>query len=158
VLRYVVSLIVTALILIYFFYPRGDDTGEIEKMFNEMTVAAGKKDLDTVTGHFSIEYKDEYGAGYPAVKKIIGNVFEKYDRIDASYSELRVVFRKNEYGEKEASANCDVRVTGYIAGVPYHLIGSADTPDNITVTLEKSALSGWKITSVEGLDTKDSGY
>jgi hypothetical protein len=157
VLKYVV-LIILALVLIYFFYPRGDDTREIEKIFNEITDAAGKKDLDAITEHFSIQYKDEYGAGYPAVKKIIGNVFEKYDDIDASYQALRVIFSKNEYGEKEASANCSVVVTGYKSGVPYHLVGSADMSDNITVTLKKSGLGGWKITEVEGLDTGDSDY
>jgi hypothetical protein len=156
--RYLILLIVLAVVLIYFFYPRGDDTREIEAMFNKITDAAGKKDPDAITKYFSVQYRDEYGAGYPAVKKIIGSVLEKYDRVDASYSELQVVFRKNEYGEKEASANCNILVTGYKSGVPYHLVGTADSPGNITVTLKKSGLGGWKITGVEGLDAANSDY
>lgn len=157
-LRYVVPLIVAAVILIYFFYPRGDDTREMEKIFNEITDAARKKDLNAITEHFSIQYKDESGAGYTAVKKIIGNVLDKYDRIDVTYSELHVVTRNNEHGEKEASANCNVLVTGYKSGVPYQLVGSVDSSDNITVTLKKSGLGGWKITEVAGIDAADSEY
>jgi hypothetical protein len=86
---------------------------------------------------------------------IITKALEKYDRIQASYSGLSAVFSENEYGEKEAAANVDVLVTEFKSGVPYKLIGSEGSPDNITVTLKKSGISGWKITGVEGLDTPD---
>lgn len=155
--KYILLLIILTVALIYFFFPRGDDAGRIEAVFNEIRDAAGKKDAEGVTGHFSLQYKDEYGAGYPVVKSIISKAFEKYDGIQASYSGLTAVFSENEYGEKEAAANVDVLVTGFKSGVPYNLIGSEGSPDNITVTLKKSGISGWKITGVEGLDTPD-GY
>lgn len=153
--KYILLLIALAIVLIYLFFPRGDDAGQIEAVFNEISDAAGKKDAEGVTGHFSLQYKDEYGAGYPVVKSIITKAFERYDSIQASYSGLSAVFSENEYGEKEAAANVDVLVTGFKSGVPYKLIGSEGSPDNITVTLKKSGISGWKITGVEGLDTPD---
>lgn len=150
-MRYLLIFIAAA-ILIYFFFPRGEDAGEIESLFNEIKGAAEKKDTEGVTGHFSLQYKDEYGAGYPVVKNIIAKVFERYDRIEASYSGLSAVFGENEHGDKEAAVNTDVLVTGFKSGIPYALIGSGGSPDNVTVTLVKSGLGVWKITGVEGLD------
>lgn len=151
--KYILLLIALAVVLIYFFFPRGDDAGQIEIVFNEIRDAAEKKDAEGVTEHFSLQYKDEYGAGYPVVKSIITKAFQEYDDIQASYSALSAVFGENEYGEKEAVANVDVLVTGFKSGIPYTLIGSGGSPDNITVTLKKSGISGWKITGVEGLGT-----
>lgn len=156
--RYIIPLIILAAILTYFFFPRGDDTREIESVFNEVIEAAGRKEPDAISEHFSIQYKDGYGAGYPVVKNIIRSAFEKYDSIEASYSDISVAFSENEYGEKEAAANLDVVVTGLKSGIPYKLIGSEDAPDNITVTLKKSGLGGWKIMGVEGIDTTESDY
>jgi hypothetical protein len=153
--KYLLILIALAAVLVYFFFPRGDDAGEIEAVLNEMRDAAGKKDLDGVTEHFSLQYKDEYGAGYPVVKNVITRAFEKYDIIEVSYSNLTAVFSENEYGDKEAAANLDVLVTGYSSGLPYMLIGSEGSPDNVTVTLKKSGIGGWKITDVEGVDNPD---
>jgi hypothetical protein len=155
--KYLLLLIAAALILLYLFFPRGDDPREIESVFNELRDAAEKKDTDGVTEHFSLHYKDEYGASYHVVKNVIGNAFRKYDGIRVSYSGLSVLFSENESGEKEAAANLDVIVTGRSSGMFYDLIGSEGSPDNITVTLKKSGLGGWKITRVEGLDEQE-GY
>ncbi len=40
--------------------------------------------------------------------------------------------------------------------MPHDLIGSEGSPDNVTVTLKKSGLGGWKITGVEGIDAQES--
>jgi hypothetical protein len=154
--KYLLLLIAAALVLLYLFFPRGDDPREIESVFGDMRNAAEKKDADGVAEHFSLQYKDEYGATYPVVKKVIGNVFLKYDSVRVSYSGLSVVFSENESGEKEAAANLDVTITGYLSGMPHDLIGSESSPDNVTVTLKKSGLGGWKITGVEGLDAQES--
>ncbi len=98
--RYLLILIALAAVLIYFFFPRGDDAGEIEAVFNEMRDAAGKKDIDGVTGHFSLQYKDEYGAGYPVVKNVIAKAFGKYDRIEAAHSGLSAVFSETSTARK----------------------------------------------------------
>lgn len=149
-------LIAVTLVLLYLFYPRGDDPREIESVFNEMIDAAGKNDADGITEYFSLQYKDEYGASYPVVKNVIENTFRKYDSIRVSYSGLSVIFSENESGEKETAANFDVIATGQSSGMSYDLIGSEGSPDNVTVTLKKSALGGWKVTGVQGLDEQDS--
>jgi len=156
VYRYLLLLIAVTLVLLYIFYPRGDDPREIESVFNEMIDAAGKNDTDGIAEHFSLQYKDEYRASYPVVKNVIENAFRKYDNVRVSYSGLSVIFSENESGEKEAAANFDVTVTGQSSGMSYDLIGSEGSPDNVTVTLKKSALNGWKVTGVQGLDEQDS--
>ena len=154
--RYLVLLVAAALVLIYFFYPRGDDPKEIQAVFDQMRDAAVNKDAEAEARYFSIQYKDEYGASYPVVKNVIENVFRKYDEIQVSYSGLSVVFSKTESGEKEAAANLDLLITGQTSGMSHDLIGSEGSPDNITVTLRKSELGGWKIVSVEGIQEQDS--
>lgn len=154
--RYLLLLIVFALVLLFIFYPRADDPREIEAVFNEMKDAAEKGDTNGIIEHFSIQYKDEYGATYHVVKNVIENAFRNYDDVSVSYSDLSVVFSEDDSGEKEASAGLDVIVTGRSSGMSRDLIGSEESPDNIIVTLEKSGLGGWKITGVEGLDERDS--
>ncbi len=156
--RYIIPLIIVVVLLVYFFYPAGDDTSEIESVFDDMIESAEKRDLEGITEHFSIHYKDEYGATYPAVKNIIENMLEKFDTIEASYSDLSVSINENEYGEKEAAANLDVIATGIKSVVPHSLIGNDESPENVTVILKKSTLGGWKIIEVEGLDTAKKGY
>lgn len=145
-------------LLIYFFYPGGDDTAEIEAVFNDIIESAERKDQNGITEYFSLHYKDEYGATYPAVKNIIKKAFEKFDSFDISYSDLSVSINENADGEKEAAANLDAIVTGTKSGVPHSLIGSDESSENVTVILRKSALGGWKIIEVQGLDSADHGY
>lgn len=154
--RYLLILIVVALVILFIYFPRGDDPEEIEAVFDEMKEAAENKDADAAAEYFSLQYKDEYGATYHVLKKVIENTFRKYDSIRVSYSGLSVIFSENESGDKEASANLDVIVTGQSSGMSRDLIGSEESPDNITVTLEKSGLGGWKIMGVEGIDERDS--
>ena len=156
--RYVIPLIIIIVLLIYFYFPGGDDTTEIEAAFNSMIESAGEKNLEGVTEHFSIHYKDGYGVTYPVVKNIIQYAFEKYDGFQASYSNLSATIGENENGDKEAAANLDLIVKGIKSGNTQNLIGNDASPDNITVTLKKSSFGGWKITEIEGLETGDYGY
>lgn len=156
--RYIIPLIIIIALLIYFFYPGGVDTSEIESVLNGMKDSAEHNDPGEITEQFSINYRDEYGATYPVVKKIIKEAFERYDGIEPSYSGLSVSVSENEEGDMEAAANMDVSVRGIKSGAPRYLIGTADSPDNITVTLKKSPLGGWKIMKVEGIDKADGLY
>lgn len=156
--RYVIPLIIIVALIIYFYFPGGDDTSEIEAVFNSIIESAGEKNLEGVTEHFSIHYKDEHGATYPFVKKIIQNAFEKYDGLQGSYSDLSATIGENENGEKEAAANLDIIVKGINSGESHNLIGSDGSPENITVMLKKSSFGGWKITEIEGLETADYNY
>ncbi len=150
--KYIVLIIIMLGILVYFFLQSGDDPSEIEAVFNEVIDSGRKKDLDGVMEHFSINYRDDYGATYPIVKNVVKNFFERFDGFEADYSNLAVSINESEDGEKEAVANLDAWVSGIRNGIPVPLLGDEDTSQNITVTLVKSKLGGWKIVKVEGIE------
>ena len=156
--RYVIPLLIIVVLLVYFYFPGGDDTSEIEAVFNSIIESAGEKNLEGITEHFSIHYKDEHGATYPVVKNIIIKAFDEFDGFQASYSGLSATIGENENGEKEAAANLDIIIKGIKSGERQNLIGSDQSPENITVMLKKSSFGGWKIMEIEGLDTGDYGY
>ena len=152
-MKYIIPLVILGVLLIYFIYTGGDETSEIEAVFNEIIDSGRNKDLEGVTEHFSLYYKDEYGVSYPVVKNIVSNTFERFDSLDGGYGNVSVSLGEDENGEKLAYANVDVKVTGIEGGIPHTLLGTEDTPDNITVTLKKSTFRGWKIIKIEGIDS-----
>ena len=153
--KYLVLAIVILGLFIYLFLWSGDDPSEIGAVFNDVIEAGKKKDLDGMMDHFSINYRDDYGATYPIVKNVVKNFFERFDGFDADYSSLAVSINDSENGEKEAVANLDVWVSGIRNGIPVPLLGDEDTPQNVTVTLVKSKFGGWKIVKVEGVEAEE---
>ena len=153
--KYIVLAIIILGLFTYLFLSSGDDPSEIGVLFNEMIEVGKKKDLDGVMEHFSINYRDDYGATYPVVKNVVKNFFERFDGFEADYSNLAVSINESEDGEKKAVANLDVQVSGIRNGIPVQLLGDEDTPQNITVTLVKSKLRGWKIVKVEGIEDEE---
>ncbi|HEX3033596.1 MAG TPA: hypothetical protein VHT73_00480 [Thermodesulfobacteriota bacterium] len=153
--KYIVLTIIILGILIYSFLQSGDDPSEIEAVFNEVIDSGKKKDLGGVMEHFSINYRDDYGITYPVVKNIVKNFFKRFDGFEADYSNLVVSINENEEGEKQAVANLDVQVSGIRNGIPVPILGDEDTQQNITVTLIKSKLLGWKIVKVEGIEAEE---
>jgi hypothetical protein len=153
--KYIVLTITILGLFIYLFLSSGDDPSEIGAVFNDVIEAGKKKDLDGVMEHFSINYRDDYGATYPIVKNVVKNFFERFDGFEADYSNLAVLINESEDGEKQAIANLDVRAVGIRNGIPVPLLGDEDTPQNIIVTLVKSKLQGWKIVKVEGIEADE---
>ncbi|MGE5445841.1 MAG: hypothetical protein ACM3SR_14810 [Ignavibacteriales bacterium] len=155
--KYIVLIIVIA-ILVYFFLPSRDDSREIEAVIHDVMEAGKKKDLDGVMGHFSIEYRDDYGTTYPVVKNVVKNLFGRFDSFDGKYSDLKVSMNETEEGKKRAVANFDTYISGISSGTAFAILGSEDSPKNLTVTLKKSKLTGWKVIKVEGVEQKDRFY
>jgi len=155
--RLILPIIIVAAFIIIFFLPDGDDTSEIESVFNQVIKAGEEKNFDGVMDHISLHYRDEYGATYPVVKNIVKRYFENYDRFDGAYSDLEVSFNESDQ-DVNALANLDVYVTGLRRGKSIVILGSEEGPDNITVTLEKSILGDWKIKSVDGINIEEIGY
>ena len=149
--KYVI-LIIIAVGLAYLFFPSGDDTREIEAVFIKATEAGEKKDLDGVMEPFSISYRDGYGATYPVVKNVVKNFFDKFDGFEGNFSALAVSINETEEGGKRAIANLDVSVSGINSGIPVSILGTEDSPQNLTVTLKKSGLGSWKIIKVAGVE------
>src|SRR5579884_416732 len=155
--RYIV-LIIAITILVYLFLPSRDDSREIEAVIHDAIEAGKKKDLDGVMEHLSIEYRDDYGTTYPVIKNVVKNLFGRFDTFDGKYFDLKVSMNETEEGEKRAVANFDIYISGINSGTAFAILGSEDSPKNLTVTLKKSKLTGWKIIKVEGVDQEDRFY
>lgn len=153
--KYVILIIIAVVVFIYIFLPSGDDTREIEAILDEVIQAGKEKNLDGVMEHFSINYRDNYGATYPVVKNIVKTFFDKFDGLDCKYSDLKVSIYETEERGKQAVANFEISVSGVSSGIPTFILGNGDTPQNLTVTLKKSKLAGWKIVKVEGVKLEE---
>jgi len=152
--KILIALAVVIVVFLYLFYSSANDPSEVKAVLTRVLDAGKGKDLDGVMDNFSLKYKDEYGLSYPLLKGMMKGEFDKYDLFEGEISNLRVVFHKNEQGEKTAIANFDVYVQGMKSGIPIALIGTHDSPDKITVTLIKGVIGGWKIVSVSGVDER----
>ena len=153
--KYLILIIIAVVVLIYIFLPSGDDTREIEVILDGVIQAGREKNLDGVMEHFSISYRDDYGATYPVVRNIVKTFFDKFDGFDGKYSDLTVSIDDTEEGEKQAVANFDISVSGIRSSIPTTILGSGDVPQNLIVTLRKSKLTGWKIVKVEGVELEE---
>lgn len=141
---------------IYFlFFTDGDDPSVIDGVLTEAKAAGVERDLSGFMDNFSMQYRDEYGFSYLVIKRIVGRQFEKFEKFEAEYTDLGVVFDENEQGDKLAIATLDLRVKGFKKGLPIDLIGTDDSTDNINIEFLKSSLGVWKIVSVSGVDTRE---
>jgi hypothetical protein len=150
--KYGIFIVIIAVVLAYLFYPSGDDTREVAALLDQALESGKKKDLDGVMEHISLNYKDEYGASYPVVKNVVKNYFEKFDSFDGKYSGLKASINETEGGERQGVANLDIQVWGVKSGIPTPILGDLDSSSNITITLKKSRLGGWKVVKVEGIE------
>ena len=148
---FILALIILA--LAYFFFSGGKNDDEyFNNYFQEMVKAGEEKDTDQFMDNFSLQYKDDYGLNYIVIKNIVKNVFEKYNKIEGSFSGLSSSISKDEDGRETALVNMDVTATGSIGGIDKGILGLNKTPENITVYLEKSAFGSWQIVRVEGIE------
>lgn len=150
--KVVILVVIILAILILVFGRSADDSSEIEAVIIKMTEAGKNGEYQGVTEYVSIEYRDDYGATYIIVKKLVENLFQKFNKFDTKYKNLSVSVDQAENGDKTAAANLDIHITGYQSGVPVDIIGTEDLYQNITVHLKKTKLLGWKITKSEGFD------
>ncbi len=156
--KYLIGAVIVLALLGYMFFRSSDDTSQIEALFNEMIEAAANKDPEAITDKFSLHYKDDNGASYPVIKNIIKKAFEKFDTVGGSYENIFVTLSESADGKAVAVANIDIEAFATKSGVTQSLMGRDGDPDNITVTLEKSTLGGWKITKIEGVENIEDRY
>ena len=151
-MRYIIPAIILGVLLIYFIFSGGDDTSEIEAVFNEIIESVKEKDEEGVLEHFSIHYQDEQGYNYLVIKKIIGDAFSRFDSLDGRFDNVSVSLGEDENGDKIAHTKVGVQATGVRGGVPETLLGSDGSYDDIMVTLKKTSFGKWKIIEIEGVD------
>ena len=58
-MRYLIPAAILVVLILYFFVLSGDDTSEIEGVFDDIIEAARAKDQEGVLERFSIHYKDD---------------------------------------------------------------------------------------------------
>jgi len=137
----------------FFLWPSSDDPSEIEKVLNKMITAGEGRSSEGVTEHASFDYRDDYGASYFVVKKIVQTVFEKFDNFETTYNKLSVTMNETEDGNKIAIANLNMNIKGYKSNIPINILRKDDSFENITLTFKKSKLGEWKVIKSDGLDS-----
>ena len=154
-MKYIIPVIVIAVLLIYFFLPAGNvenASGDIEIVLNNLVKSGEREDLNVVMEYFSPDYKDSSERNYESVRTIIKSAFDRFDTIEGSYTNLSVSTTEDKSGEPQTIANLDIWIRGGKDGSVYKLVGTEDKPVNINIEFESLMFGGWKILSVEGLD------
>ena len=147
-------LAVVILAIAWFLFSGGENDDEyFNNYFNEMVKAGEEKDLDKFMDKFSLHYKDDYGLNYIVVKNIVKNVFEKNDQIAGNFSGLSSSLSKDEDGRETAIVNMDAEATAINGGIRKGILGLDNSPENITIYLEKSTFGSWQIVRVEGIES-----
>ena len=149
-MRKIIILIVIAALVIILLTRNESDDEFFTSYFNEMVVAGESKNLEQFMNFFSLQYKDEYGFNYIVIKKIVKNTFSEFDSLEGSISGLTSKI-DNKKGKELAVINLDASAVGIKNGIDTGILGLNDSPENITVYLEKSTLGKWKIVEVEGV-------
>ncbi len=154
-MKYIIPLLIIVVLIFYFFLLATRDkdaSNEIELLLNNLVESGEREDIDVVMEYFSQEYSDSSGRTYLSVKTIIEKAFERFDAIEAGYSDLIVSTMENEKGETETTANLSIWIKGLRSGTTYKLIGSEDSPQNIDIVFDSVMFGGWKIVAVEGIN------
>lgn len=135
-----------------FFYGGKDDDEFFINYFHKMVKAGEEKNLDKFMDNFSLHYQDESGFNYIIVKNIVKKIFDKYEKTEGMVSDLSSSISKNEDGRETAIVNMNVLATGINGSIETAILGQNETPENVTVFLEKSMLGTWQIIRAEGIE------
>ncbi|GJM15066.1 MAG: hypothetical protein DHS20C13_03930 [Thermodesulfobacteriota bacterium] len=153
-MKYIIALVIIAVLLFYFFIPAGEDkdaAGKIEIVLNNLIESGERKDLNVVMEYFSPDYKDSSGRTILVVRDIIQSAFDRFESIEGGYSNLIVSTTEDEVGDTQTIANLDIWISGNNSKTVYKLIGTKDKPQNVDIVFESLMLGGWKILSVENI-------
>lgn len=153
-MKYLIALILIAVLVFYFFLPAENDEDaakKIEIVLNNIIESGERKDVNVFMEYFSNDYKDNSGRTRIIIKDIVQKAFDRFDSIEGGYSNLIVSTNKDENGDTQTLANLDIWVNGNRAADTYKLIGTQDNPENVDIYFESVMFGGWKILSLEGI-------
>lgn len=151
-MKYLIPLVVIAVLLFYFFLPASKDedaSKKIETVLNNIIQSGERKDVNVFMEYFSPDYKDSVGRTRLVIKNIVQKAFDRFDSMQGGYSNLIVSTIENESGNTETIANLDIWIRGIKAGTIYKLIGTENDPKNVEIVFESVMFGGWKILSIE---------
>jgi len=150
----IIALIISAITYLIFSGGKNDDE-YFNKYFSAMTEYGEAKEVDKFMDNFSLRYHDENGFNYIVIKNIVNNVFENFEDIEGSFSDLTSSISKDGEGKEIAVVNLDAYAVAINGGIKSDLLGLRNTPENITIYLEKSTFGSWKILKIEGIDNRN---
>lgn len=155
-MKKILILIVIVIALLLVFRCQGKrDHAYFESFISEMERAGKEKNYDDFIDFFSVSYRDENGLNYLYLKNLTRKYFDKYESFSSSQSVNSVSdFYRDEADNELVDINLEVRVTGFVNGVPVDLIGSNNNTDNLNITLRRSLTGSWKVISISGVDRK----
>ncbi|MBI4679740.1 MAG: hypothetical protein HY753_00635 [Nitrospirae bacterium] len=137
------TLSVLCLISIYVLYPT--DERRIIRIINNSEDAIVEKNIDKLMEYVSYNYRDDYGASYIQIKKILQTLLSRLNDIKIERNITKISLRENF-----AEAELDVRVIALEGENRGYIIGDAGQAAAIKIFFEKSSYK-WLITKVEGV-------
>lgn len=153
--KFILVFTIAIITLLILFCGKKESPEHFEKLINNMIETANEKDIEDFMDFFSTKYKDEYGANYLLIKKIVETHFERYERFEVAYEDLSVFIFEDEQKQKTAKVDLEIIVTGVKNGIlSKEIIGSSGHFDYINLTFRKSGINNWKIVKIEGLNDK----
>lgn len=153
-MKYLIPLVVIAVLLFYFFLPASKDedaSKKIEIVLNNIIQSGEREDVNVFMEYFSPDYNDSAGRTRVVIKNIVQKAFDRFDSMQGGYSNLIVSTIENESGNTETIASLDIWIRGIKAETTYKLIGTENDPKNVEIVFESVMFGGWKILSVEGI-------
>ena len=137
------TLSVLCLISIYILYPT--DEKRIISIINKSEDALVEKNINELMEYISYNYRDDYGASYIQIKKILQTVLRRLNDIKIERNIIKISLRENF-----AEAELDVRVIASEGENRGYIIGDAGQAAAIKIFFEKSSYK-WLIIKVEGV-------
>ena len=153
-MKYLIPLVVIAVLLFYFFLPASNDedaSSKIEVVLNHIISSGERKDVNVFMEYFSPDYTDSSGRTRLVIKSIVQKAFDRFESMEGGYSNLIVSTIVDERGDTQTVASLDIWISGIKSGTTYKLIGTKENPKNVQIVFESVMLGGWKILSVEGI-------
>jgi len=153
-MKYLIPLVVIAVLLFYFFLPASNDedaSSKIEVVLNHIISSGERKDVNVFMEYFSPDYKDSSARTRLVIKSIVQKAFDRFESMEGGYSNLIVSTIEDERGDTQTIASLDIWIRGIKSGTTYKLIGTKNNPKNVEIVFESVILGGWKILSVEGI-------
>jgi Zn-dependent membrane protease YugP len=148
--RYIVIFaFITFVVFLWFFWESPESA--IRAVLREGAAAVETKDMAGAMSQLSRHYLDENGLNFLAVRRVLGVVFDRFQRIDVRLGDVTV----NITGAK-AVAQAALQVLVQVQRDNAYAIGAPGAPDLVTITFIKEPLA-WKVISVNGIDVSRFG-
>lgn len=154
-MKYIIPLVVIAVLLLYFFLPASKDedaSKQIEIVLNNIIKSGERKDVNVFMEYFSPDYKDSSSRTRLVIKNIVQKAFDRFDSMQGGYSNLVVSTIENENGDTQTIASLDIWIRGINTETTYKLIGTENDPKNVEIVFESVMFGGWKILNIEGIN------